>query len=124
MEPLILQETGETPKVNFDLINGLLLISGRSLPENAVAFYKPLIDWVDHALLEAEGLSPLVELKLEYFNTASSKQLAKLLLKIEEYKDRHAITIRWYYEKEDNDMYISGSQFAKFLSLKFEFIAI
>lgn len=64
----------------------------------------------------------MFEIKLEYFNTASSKQLAKMLLLIERFIENNSIIIRWFYEKEDNDMLISGNQYSKFLKLEFEFI--
>jgi len=124
MEPFVVQRTEDTPTIDFNLDDGLFLIAGRSLPENAIEFYKPLFAWVEKHLNEAKGLAITVNIKLEYFNTASSKQIAKLFLLLEEYIAKHTIVINWFYEKEDNDMLISGSQYAKFLNLKFEFTEV
>lgn len=122
MESLIIQKTEDTPQIEFDINNGVFCISGRSLPENAIEFYKPVFSWVEEALQGVNEQEVIIEIKLEYFNTASSKQIAKLFLLLENYIESNDISVKWYYEKEDNDMLISGSQYAKFLNLKFEFI--
>jgi hypothetical protein len=122
MESLIIQKSEDTPQVNFNIEKGVFTIEGRSLPENAIEFYKPIFAWVEEAFEDITDKDISVELKLEYFNTASSKQIAKLFLLLENYIDENNIIVKWYYEKEDNDMLISGSQYAKFLNLKFDFI--
>lgn len=122
MEPLIIAKAEDTPQIEFDIDKGLFVISGRSLPENAIEFYKPVFAWVEEALQNSSGKDIVVEIKLEYFNTASSKQIAKLFLLLENFIESNNIAIKWFYEKEDNDMLISGSQYAKFLNLKFDFI--
>lgn len=122
MEALIIQKSEDTPQVELDLEKGVFTIEGRSLPENAIEFYKPVLSWVEEALEDVTDKDICIELKLEYFNTASSKQIAKLFLLLENYIDENNINVKWYYEKEDNDMLISGTQYAKFLNLKFDFI--
>lgn len=122
MEALIINKTEDTPQVEFDVNKGIFAISGRSLPENAIDFYRPVFAWVDEAMQAISGKTIMVEIKLEYFNTASSKQIAKLFLQLENFIEKNNISIKWFYEKEDNDMLISGTQYAKFLNLKFDFI--
>ncbi|HPY82563.1 MAG: DUF1987 domain-containing protein [Bacteroidales bacterium] len=122
MDSLLIQKTEDTPQVNFDIATGIFKLSGRSLPENAIDFYKPVLDWIEAVLSESHEQKFVFEIKLEYFNTASSKQLAKMLLLIERFIENNSIIIRWFYEKEDNDMLISGNQYSKFLKLEFEFI--
>jgi hypothetical protein len=122
MDSLRIQKTEDTPQIEFNVETGIFKLSGRSLPENAIDFYKPILDWIDSVLSQSFDKEFIFEVKLEYFNTASSKQLAKMLLLIERYNDVNKILIRWFYEKEDNDMLISGNQYSKFLKLSFEFI--
>ena len=124
MEPLIINKTEDTPQVELDINKGIFVITGRSLPENAIEFYKPVFSWVEECLQSISGKDIAVEIRLEYFNTASSKQIAKLFLQLENYIEKNNIVIKWFYEKEDNDMLVSGNQYAKFLNLKFEFIEI
>jgi|SRR5690554_3103292 hypothetical protein len=122
MDSLILQSTEDTPQVDFNAETGICKLSGRSLPENAIDFYQPILNWVESVLSGSMNKEFVFEVQLEYFNTASSKQLAKMLLLIEKFIDSHKILIRWFYEKEDRDMFNSGNQYSKFLKLDFEFI--
>ena len=47
MEPLIIEGTAKTPNVKFDGGQGLIEVKGRSIPENSIEFYKPLVDWLE-----------------------------------------------------------------------------
>ncbi|MFT5184824.1 MAG: hypothetical protein ACI84C_001959, partial [Flavobacteriales bacterium] len=47
MEDIRIQGSPKTPTVNFISSEGLLEIKGRSIPENSIEFYKPLIDWIE-----------------------------------------------------------------------------
>lgn len=122
MENFKITETEDTPNIDFNAESRVFTISGRSLPENAIEFYAPVLEWVDKTLDEAEPTSFVFEIKIEYFNTSSSKQLAKFFLLIEKYVEKHKININWFYEKEDLDMLMSGNQYSKFLKLNFTFI--
>ena len=48
MESLLIEGTPKTPTVKFDSTAGVFEIKGRSIPENSVEFYKPLVDWLDN----------------------------------------------------------------------------
>jgi hypothetical protein len=121
MEPLIISKTEDTPEIQFDPTTGHLVISERSWPENAIEFYKPIFDWLELYLQKPQAVT-ILEFKLEYFNTSSAKQIAKLLLLFEKNSGNTDITIRWHYEKDDIDMYTSGTRYAKLLNIKCEFI--
>ena len=47
MEAITFEGTAKTPTVKFDAANGIFEIKGRSIPENSIEFYKPLVDWLD-----------------------------------------------------------------------------
>ena len=94
MEFIIINKTEDTPQIEFDFDKGLFSISGRSLPENAIDFYKPLFTWVEESLQSAAGKDIIIEIKLEYFNTASSKQIAKLFLLLENFIEKNNIIIK------------------------------
>lgn len=47
MESYYLEATPKTPKLDFNPDAETFLISGRSIPENSIEFYKPLLDWLD-----------------------------------------------------------------------------
>ena len=121
MEPLFLEGTEDTPEVNFDAEKKIFSISDRSLPENAVDFYKPVFNWLEEYKEIAEKEIKF-DFKLDYFNTSSAKQITKILLFLEKLALDHEVTIRWFYRKEDVDMLSSGSRYAKLINVKFELI--
>lgn len=123
MESLFVQATDDTPLVDYNIETGIFKLTGRSLPENAVDFYAPILAWIDELFSQTEQQTYVFEIFFEYFNTASSKQIAKMLLQIEKYIEKHSITVRWLYEKDDTDMLFLGEQYSKFLKLPFEIIA-
>ena len=68
---LAIAGTEDTPKILFDHEQEKYEISGRSLPEDVLSFYQPVLEWFDTFSKSAsKGLK--LEIKLEYFNTASS----------------------------------------------------
>ncbi len=83
MEVINITATEDTPKVILDHINKIFEISGRSLPEDVVVFYQPVMQWLED--LEKSPIENMeLSIKLEYFNTASSKLILDILLKLED----------------------------------------
>ncbi len=121
MEPLFIEKTEDTPSINFDPANSVFVIADRSWPENAIEFYEPVLKWLEE-YLKAPNQKTVFEFQLEYFNTASAKQIAKILLMLEKFSKQTDITIRWHYDKDDVDMLTSGSRYAKLLNISYEFI--
>jgi hypothetical protein len=122
MERYFKVETDDTPRVELDKTAGVLTISGRSLPENAVAFYTPIFEWVKDYITEPNQIT-IFNFKFDYFNTASAKQITKLLLYLQNLAENHQVVIRWHYFKEDYDIQSSGARFAKLINAPIELIA-
>lgn len=118
---LIIESREDTPKVIFDTANKFFEISARSLPENAIGFYEPVLLWLNEYYNSPLELT-VFNFKLEYFNTASAKQLAKILLILENLAKKSKVIINWYYKKEDTDMFASGTRFSKLIDLNFNLI--
>ena len=124
MEPIIVEGTPKTPGVMFDAESGILEIKGRSIPENAIEFYKPLVDW-----LEAYAKNPLkrtqVNIQLEYFNTSSSKCILDVFKKLEGiHKAKNEVIINWYYEEDDEDMLEAGEDYESIIRVPFKMVEI
>ena len=81
MDSIKIEGTPKTPTVNFTADNGILEIKGRSIPENAVEFYKPLVDWIGN-YGDAAKENTEVNVQLEYFNTSSSKCILDVFKKL------------------------------------------
>jgi hypothetical protein len=105
MNELIIEQTPKTPQIDLNQLTGDLLLYGRSIPENATKLFEPVLNWVAEYILEANTTTNL-RLDLEYFNTASSIYLAKILkvltrIKVPEY----VLIIHLYFPVEEfNEM--------------------
>jgi len=127
MEPIIKAGTNKTPTVLFDADKGFIEIKGRSIPENSIEFYKPLVDWLDKYATEenAQGHTN-VNIQLEYFNTSSSKCILDVFKKLEAINklDGKEVIINWYYEEDDEDMLEAGEDYQSILKIPFKMIEI
>lgn len=121
MEALHIPKTDDTPEVKFSPEQDVFEISYRSLPENAIEFYQPICKWVEE-YNQSPNQKTTFDFKLEYFNTASAKQIAKLLLLLEKLAKSNEVLVNWHYDKEDSDMLMSGKRYAKLIKLNFAYI--
>lgn len=123
MDQLNFAGTEDTPTVMIDITQQLFQISGRSLPEDVTAFYKPVIEWLD-LFSESPSKNFTLEVKLEYFNTASSKIILDILMKLEEIHlaGSSAIQVNWHYDKRDDDMLEAGEEYQDLVEIPFELL--
>ncbi len=123
MEPLIKEPTVDTPRVTLDADKGIFELAQMSLPEDAVDFYAPILEWFSNY-----GKNPnsktVFDMKLEYFNTASSKQLIQILLLLQGLKERSEIVVNWYYKEIDEDMESLGEEYSQIINLPFNLIPV
>ena len=104
MDVINIQGTDDTPSVILDKANGKFEISGRSLPEDVNMFYEPILDWLDKYCEDPNDQTEFA-FKLEYFNTASSKIILDILLKLEEIMEKgKEVVIKWHYHEDEEDM--------------------
>ncbi len=123
MEVIKIIGTDDTPSVTLDVANEIFEISGRSLPEDVASFYEPILDWLDRYSEEAAGKT-VFNFKLVYFNTASSKMLLDVLLKLEEmYESGKEVLVRWHFPEDDEDMEEAGEEYADIVEVPFEQIS-
>jgi hypothetical protein len=115
MENFYLEETSKTPKLSFDRKTGKFLMSGRSIPENSIEFYRPLFEWLDDYVKNPSDKT-IFDIKLEYFNTSSSKCLVEIFRRLERI-DNNSVVINWFYEEDDEDMQESGEDFKEIIDI-------
>ena len=117
MNNLFIPRTSKTPDIFFDADQGLLEIKGRSIPENSVAFYSPVMQWLSDYEKNPYDETRLI-VRLEYFNTSSSKCLIDIFRKLEKlHQKENSVTVIWYYELVDEDMKESGEDFRDLVSM-------
>ncbi|MFD0673606.1 DUF1987 domain-containing protein [Cohnella sp. GCM10027633] len=120
-----LEATRSTPEVRFDSVGNRLSVIGQSYPENAFAFYQPLLQWLDDYFAQlAPGTEVSVELQLPYINTTSTKCLLMFLEKLEEaHADGHRVSVRWLYDEDNESELECAEEFKEDLTLPFDIIA-
>lgn len=114
--------TKNTPAVQFIPLTGTLLLSGSSMPENALEFYRPIIDWM-RAHFATPGASLTLRMELRYFNSSSMKSIFLLLETM-----RNAINnggqgqVEWLVEDDDEFMLESGQTLMELLGMPLRFV--
>lgn len=117
MNNLVLEETQDTPKVIFNASERIFELSGRSLPEDCIEFFTPLLNWI-REYAKAPHPETIFVFKLEYFNTASSKLILDMLQTL---KGIPGVKIVWYYYEDDEEISDAGREFAEQVDIPFEF---
>lgn len=131
MEPLYIEPTEFTPRVYFDPENSVFEISGFSRPENVIGFYRPILKWLDDyndnilaKNLDYNKSNLTINLKMTYFNSASSKFLLDILLEFMKFHSKgNEVEINWYYEEGDDEIQESGEEISDMLGYPFNFIS-
>lgn len=123
MNTFLLEATPKTPLVSLNATSGLLRLEGKSIPENSVEFYRPILEWLDQ-YANSPAAETVLELSLEYFNTSSSKCLLDVFRKLEGLNSHGSVAIRWFYDEEDEDMKEVGEDYQALLKVPISLIAI
>jgi len=122
MNSLVIEGSPKTPTIKFDGSNGSFSIEGRSIPENSLDFYKPVMEWLDTYIVEPSD-ETVFTVKLEYFNTSSSKCILDVFKKLETiFKRGNKVSIKWHYEEDDEDMLEAGEDYQSIIKIPFVMI--
>jgi hypothetical protein len=121
MTPLTIEAQNEiTPAVILNQDIGRFEISGWSYPEDAISFYAPVLDWLNR-YAQAPNFYTNFHFKFNYYNTASAKQIFRIISTLEEVARKSKVKVIWHYEPDDTDMQSSGERFSKMSTVPFEF---
>ncbi len=101
LQSLILENTPKTPQIDLNKLTGDLILSGRSIPENAAKLYEPVLAWVNEYVNNPKPTTNL-RINLEYYNSASSIWLAKILKALTRInKEDYVLIIHLYLHIDD-----------------------
>ena len=122
MEALRIEPTDDSPLVILNRETGQFEISGKSMPEDILEFYQPIQEWLNN--YQSHPLEKTIfNMKMEYFNTASSKLLFHILMTLKKIdQEGHDVLIRWHSPDDDEDIQESGQEYADMTGLDFEFV--
>lgn len=122
MEPLLINPTDCSPKVDFNPAANIFEVSGDSRPENANEFYSPILKWMDNYKTELQVNKPAKKLSFkfdfEYLNSISIKYVFEMLKRVEALKnDNIDVEVLWYHNRRDEDIMDNGQEFTTLLDV-------
>ena len=124
MSALDIPATESTPSVRHDSTSGILRIEGESYPEDVVAFYSPIVDWLRAHL--ASGSAPLkVQFALRYLNTSSTKAILDLIgLLDDHHRAGGRVEVEWHYDPAIEVMREAGEELGEDVFLPFKIVPL
>lgn len=122
MSPLVIESGAETPEIVLDKKTNTFFFKGKSLPENPIVFYKPVLTWLDEYLIDPNPETK-VNFMMVYFNTSSSKIILDIMKKLELIKKSgHDVVVNWRFREDDEDMLEAGEIYAERVDVPFNLI--
>lgn len=112
MNPLHIPATASSPEVDFRFDEHRLSLRGESFPENAAAFYGPLITALrDFLALPDPDRLLLVEVALTYFNSSSTKMLFTFFDLLDKAAAQgRRVKLSWLHDSEDDTIREFGEE--------------
>ena len=128
MELIKIEPTKHKPGVIFDPASHSIAFSGFSLPEDAMDFFLPLINWLYEYSCNCEeyiqkNITFQATFRLAYYNSASYRAFLEMFHILHKMHTKGLkININWYYEKNDTSMIEGGKELAEMAQLNVNFI--
>jgi len=103
LKNILIEGDLKSPSIDFNYISGDLILSGRSIPENAAKVYEPLLVWIKEYIRSPRKVTNF-RFNLEYFNSSSTIWIIKLLRTLGKIQNQdYVLMIHIYFETEDFD---------------------
>ena len=124
MEAKRIEGTDESPEVILDKTANEFVFKGKSLPEDVKEFYNPILTWIEEYAKDPND-STVIEFNMEYFNSASSKQILDILERFAVIKENSGkeVAVRWHFMEDDEDMEDAGESYSDIVDVPFELIS-
>lgn len=123
MKPFISEGTSDTPDIRFDKENNVFSMSGNSLPEDVIAFYDEVNQWLENYVVDPNPETNF-HVKMTYYNSASSKAIASIMAIFEKINGSgKKVKVFWHFLEDDEDMLESGKELSEITDIPFEFVS-
>lgn len=121
MDNFYIAATTTSPEIDFQFDQNVLTFRGESYPENAAAFYAPIIEQLRAYLASCNDADITVEVTLTYFNSSSTKVLFSVFDALDEAASSgNRVLVRWYRDAEDETILEFGEELqADFTAIQF-----
>jgi hypothetical protein len=121
MTDIDLAQTKHTPRVQFAFSRHALSLEGEIYPENAAAFFGPLIEGLEAYLARRDMDALRVTFNLRYMNSASTKMIFRLLGMLDRAgTDGRSVALEFQHDPEDEMMV----EFAEDIAREYERIQV
>ena len=120
MEKWTIEASERTPLVLLDREESVLKIEGSSYPEEGMHSFDPIILRFK-TLQESPQPIRTIHIRLEYYNSATTKALSELLRSLTQAKKAgHDVKVVWEYEEEDDGIQEDIDMFIESFDLNFD----
>lgn len=120
MNDLIINPTDKSMAV--DISYGILNFSGRSILTDPKIFFESINLWVAK-YLRNPAEETVVNIKLEYIDTASTQALYQILRQLNGVRKKSLVfMVNWHVEDEDPEMKELGEMIEQRLGIEFSYI--
>lgn len=87
-------------------------------------FYRQVEEWLDQ-YVQSDPPDTIIEMRIEYLNSASHKQLLNILEKLGKLNEGEtSVKAKWLYEEDDEEMRESGIEYSESVNIPFELISV
>ena len=124
MEEYILEPTEKTPAIH--LKDGLIVISGRSIPEDPYKIFKSTHQWVA-GYVKNPSKHTEINIQIEYCDTSSTNNIYQILTKLVKCRNSNfniEMVFNWYFDKDDDEMLELGKFMESKLNVMFNYFEI
>jgi len=119
MENLIIKATPKSFDVTLE--NGLIEIKGCSIINDPKVFFKPIQTWIINYLKNPHDYT-LINMKIDYVDSASTKFLFEILKSLEKLmSEERSAQVNWYYDVNDPEILELGEILAGRIKIPFNF---
>lgn len=121
MKRLEIPASNNTPHIILDVDANVLLIEGKSFPEDSKEFYREVIEWMEE-LKTTQPKEIKIGFNLFYLSSSSIISVKQFLMKAVELNAAGTkVTIVWSYDEDDDDIKKTGEDYQKLTKLNFEY---
>ena len=120
MDDLIIEPTDKS--LAIDISYGILNFTGRSILTDPKVFFEPIDKWVTK-YMKNPAEETVINIKLEYIDTASTQSLYQILRQINNVRKKGLVfMVNWYIEDADPEMKELGEMIEQRLGIEFQYI--
>jgi len=121
MDPLLIYETSQTPRIHFDGGNGVFSVSGKSYPENVTEFYQAVFDYIQLYKSKPQKKT-IIEFNWLYYNTATSRVIIRIIIELKDVSNE--FEVKWICKKGFDLMIEKGQEIMEVLDVDLNIVSI